>query len=712
VTGSSQERADLRLLARLYGIQTSYVDLSRRTVRASHTSLLAALKAIGAPVEGPEDLFDAHRSRVRELWERPLEPVLIAWGGRPDPIRLRLPLWVMDARRRWSLALEDGDGERDVSESFRRGERGVIGAEQVDGATYVEMEFSPALEIPTGYHRLGLEYGGNSARSLVISAPRTDRTTEGPSWGVFLPLYALRSRRSWGLGDLTDLGDLVEWMADLGGEVAATLPIMSALLSEPFEPSPYSPASRLFWNEVHLDVVKVAEQQPSEEARSMLRSPRFRREIEALRSAPLVDQRGAMAAKRRILEPLAATFFAEPSRRPPGFEAFARQRTVQDYASFRANGERRREPWRTWPRRERDGVLPKEGGDRGAFRYHTYVQWAMTQQMQELGRRATAAGARLYFDFPLGVHPDGYDTWRERDVFALSASAGSPPDPFFTAGQDWGFHPLHPERVREQGYRYPISCLRHILGHAGVLRIDHVMSLHRVYWVPHGLDARHGVYVRYRPNELYAILALESARGDAVIVGEDLGTVPDTVRKAMARHGIYRSYILQMEVRPDSRRAIKPPTRHSLASLNTHDLPPFAGFWKDRDLAYRIEQGWLDEAGARRERAERERLRRALIRYLRTKGWLQEEGDGKDGPRAWDVLHACLSYLAAGEARMVLVNLEDLWLEERPQNVPGTKDEYPNWRRPARYPFELFRQMRRVTGTLKRVDELRKKGDH
>jgi 4-alpha-glucanotransferase len=710
VTDRGQELARLRLLARLHGIQSSYVDVSRRTVRASRGSLLAALQAMGAPVVEPGDVADALRSRVQELWRRPLEPVLVAWGGRPNPIRLRLPLWVMHARRRWSLYLETGE-ELDASEAFLRGERGVVRAEQVEGATFVEMEFTPALRVPVGYHRLDLEFGGDAARSFLVSAPRkVPPADREPSWGVFLPLYALRTERSWGLGDLTDLGDLVDWMAGLGGRVAATLPILSAFLSHPFEPSPYSPASRLFWNELYLDVHEVPELQRCAEARALLRSRRLSRDIAALQAAPLVDHRGAMAVKRRVLELLAGSFFAEPSHRPSDFEEFARDHRVQDYASFRANCERRGASWRGWPRRERDGVLPKHGGDREAFGYHIYVQWLMRQQMEQLGRRAVEAGARLYFDLPLGVNPDGYDVWREREDFALGATTGSPPDPFFPGGQDWGFPPLHPERIRHQGYRYLIACLRHLLPHAGVLRIDHVMSLHRLYWVPRGLDARHGVYIRYQPEELYAILALESGRGRAVIVGEDLGTVPETVRRTMKRHGIYRSYVLQMEIKADPRRAINRAPRSSLASLNTHDLPPFAGFWKDADLAYRIEHGWLDEAEARRERAERRRLRKAMVRFLRSQGWLPGGQSGKDGPRAWDVLRGCLSHLVAGEAGIVLVNLEDLWLEERPQNVPGTTDEYPNWRRPALYPLERFRQMRRVTGTLRLIDELRKRG--
>lgn len=689
MTGGGPEDARLRLLARLHGVQRTYVDIAGRTVRAGAASLLATLRALGVHLESPSDLADAVRSRIEDLWRRPLEPVQVAWDGNPGVIRLRLPLWLMDARRRWSVALEDGE-RVEATEAFQRGDRGVARAEQVEGGTFVELEFAPPLRFPMGYHHLEVELGGSTMTSLIVSAPGSLGDEGERSWGVFLPLYALRSETSWGLGDLTDLGDLLDWTSGQGGSVVATLPILSAFLSDPFEPSPYSPVSRLFWNEVHADVSAAPELRRCPEARSLLRSRALRRDVAALQATPLVDHRGAMAAKRRVLEILALSSDEEHGRISSELDRFARDQTLRDYASFRANCERRGRTWRAWPAGERDGRLPREGGNSDAFRYHLYAQWLMTRQMDALGRRADERGVLLYFDFPLGVHPDGYDVWRERDVFALDASAGAPPDSFFTGGQDWGFPPLHPDRIRERGYAYWISCLRHVLRHAGVLRIDHVMGFHRLYWVPHGLDARHGAYVRYRSDEFYAILALEAAREQTVVVGEDLGTVPEAVRRAMRRHGINRSYVLEMEVRPDHEQAVTSPDRDSLASLNTHDLMTFAAFWTD---------------------PERGRLRTALVRYLRSRGWLTGMGRGKDRPGAREVLRACLSFLAAGDARMLLVNLEDLWLERRPQNVPGTAGEHPNWRRPARYPFQRFRQMRNVTGTLKRIDELRRRGE-
>ena len=251
---------------------------------------------------------------------------------------------------------------------------------------------------------------------------------------------------------------------------------------------------------------------------------------------------------------------------------------MEDYARFRAAGERQHAPWPAWPAPLRDGVIKEGDYDEEAMRYHLYVQWLAHQQLQSLSQKAREKGVRLYFDLPLGVHPDGYDVWREPNLFVLGASAGAPPDAFFAKGQDWGLPPLHPERLREQGYRYYIACVRHLLQMAGILRIDHVMGFHRLFFVPRGMKANQGVYVRYRAEEFYALLALEAHHHQAIIVGEDLGTVPPEVRPAMERHGLHRTYVAQFSLTPDARQALLPPSSNMVASLNTHDTPTFAGF--------------------------------------------------------------------------------------------------------------------------------------
>jgi 4-alpha-glucanotransferase len=666
---------DLHRLARSCGIQTSSTGEGGRRLRPGVETLIGAVRAYGLPVERLEDVPSALRERQGGLDRRPLPPVVVAWdGGLPK-------LDALAGRAR--VELEDG-GEVDADPRGR------------------------ADALPFGYHRLHVEGGGVEASALVISAPRSLPVRDGRGWGAFIPLYALRSRRSWGVGDFTDLGDLLDWVGGLGGDMAGTLPILAAFLDEPFEPSPYSPASRLFWNELHLDVTAVPELERSPEARDLIGSEHFRKEIENLRRGELVDHRAAMAAKRQVLELLADAVLALDGQRRAAFGSYVEANPRLDgYAAFRAAVERHRSVWQTWPPRERDGSLPPDGGNQRAAHYHRYVQWVADEQLRGVAARARSGGAAsLYFDFPLGVNSGGYDVWSERDVFAMGATTGAPPDAFFTMGQDWGFPPLHPEAMREHGYRYPIACLRHQLRYAGVLRIDHVMGLHRLFWVPSGMGPSHGVYVRYPADELYAILVLEAWRAGAVVVGEDLGVVPAYVRPALRRHGILRSWVLPFELTDDGTTPMHPIPPRSMATLDTHDLPPFAAYWRGEDIGLRLERGWLDQAGASAERRTRASHRARLTDHLSRRGWLA--GEPRDSADERVLLTACLSDLAASPARQVLVTLEDLWLETRPQNVPGAADAYPNWRRVARYPLERIRRMPEVVDTLRSIDALRK----
>jgi 4-alpha-glucanotransferase len=685
----------LASLARMYGAQTAFYDVNGRRQQASPEALLLVLRALGAPVESFADVVDALRERRRQLWERGVEPVVVAWNGQSTEIDVRLPAGSLDGTARCNLSLET-EGTRDWD--CEVADWPPVGSALVDGVRYVTRRFSLPGRLPWGYHRLTLQVDERQFETLVISAPvRAYAPSEGPGsrgWGVFLPLYALHSRRSWGAGDLADLESLADWVAELGGRVVATLPLLASYLDEPLEPSPYVPVSRLFLNELYIDVTRIPELERCPAARGALESAALQRNLQRLRREPLVDYRRQMALKRGILEELARCFFDEPSERRDRFARFVEAHPlVEDYARFRATAERQRSPWPTWPHRLRDGRLQEGDCDEATKRYHLYVQWLAHEQLRALSTKAHSAGVRLYLDLPLGVHPNGYDVWRERVLFARGASAGAPPDPFFTKGQNWGFPPLHPESGRRQGYRYLIECLRHHLRYAGVLRIDHVMGLHRLYWIPGGMAAHKGVYVRYPWEELYAILSVESHRHEALIVGEDLGTVPGYVRSEMARHNLHRMYVVPFELAPEPRRALGAVPAASVASLNTHDMPPFAAFWR----------GLLDDRGARTERKSLEALKKALLSFLRRKGLLKETD-----PDERDIVRACLALLAASRAQVVLVSLEDLWSETKPHNVPGTTDERPNWRRKARHTLEEIRQSPEIIGALREIDALRK----
>jgi 4-alpha-glucanotransferase len=439
-----------------------------------------------------------------------------------------------------------------------------------------------------------------------------------------------------------------------------------------------------------------------------LESSSFQNKIKALRNSPLVDYQRQMVLKRQILKELCHYLFAEASNRLDELRGFTEANPlIEDYAHFRAACDKQRNPWRFWPRPLQGGILTDGDYEEENKRYHLYVQWLAHQQIESVSKEAREQGVQLYLDFPLGVHPDGYDVWREREIFIPDTSAGAPPDAVFTRGQNWEFPPLHPEKSREQGYRYVIACLRHHLRFAGILRIDHVMGLHRLFCIPKGLEAAYGVYLRYRAEELYAVLALESHRHKALIIGEDLGTVPSYVRPAMRRHDLHSMYVLHYELASAPQRCLPLVPPKSVASLNTHDMPPFAAFWQGLDIEERWRIGLLGRTSMKEEKNSLVNMKKALLAFLRGKGWLQRDEDDIAA-----VLKACLSFLAASGARMVLINLEDLWLETQPQNIPSTGKRYPNWRRRARYTLEHFCQMPQVVDTLNIIKELRKRSKH
>jgi 4-alpha-glucanotransferase len=325
---------------------------------------------------------------------------------------------------------------------------------------------------------------------------------------------------------------------------------------------------------------------------------------------------------------------------------------------------------------------PRLSPDPDLVGYHLYAQWACSQQLEQ------RSGAGLYLDVPVGVHPSGFDTWWSPESFALNVSGGAPPDDFFSGGQTWGFPPLHPERERERGYSYTIDYLRTVMSHASIIRVDHVMGLHRLYWVPDGFDARDGAYVRYQGDELHALLVLEASRSDTAVAGEDLGTVPGSVRKALSRDGMLSSFVVQFE--SSATQPLPAPKENVLASFGTHDLPTFCGFWEGTDIRYQETAGFIDEEEADSKLRERAEWRTALCGEL---GVTYDEPAElrTDETVMRQVLSGILTNLGTTQARLVQVDLEDLWLEPEQQNRPGTfGPDTSNFSRRSSRTFEEF----------------------
>jgi 4-alpha-glucanotransferase len=573
--------ADLRELARLYSIQITYEDAAGKKRTASPDAIVAALEP---RIPGRMKLEKALLARRYEVGSRVVEPVTVIWGRSKALIELRN----VD-RADYELTLESGerfDGRLTISKPSSTGNRTAVLHQK----------------IPIGYHTLRIN---KKHKTAIFAAPTKALAPQNKSWGVFAPLYAMHTAATWGVGDLTDMRACQRWVADRGGSFVATLP-MNAIYAEE-DPSPYAPVSRLFWNELYLDV------------RSL---PEYRGEpLEPLPANDAIDYLGMVRVRRDLICSLARRFFESPE---PAFGEFARQ--ANEYAMFRSRMESTGGSWRDWQEDDQFGF--------DSMRYHLYVQYRMAQQMRQL--------QALYLDFPLGVHPNGYDAWRFQEQFAAGASVGAPPDLFFTKGQNWGFPPPDPDAIRERHHSYFRDCIRHQLAHASILRIDHVMGLHRLFWIPQGAEAKDGVYVRYPEEELYAILTIESNRANSVIVGEDLGTVPQYVPKMMDKHGVRRMYVVQYELKPEEKQPVGTPPAKSVASINAHGMPTFAGFWEGSDSDDRA----------------------AITRFLKARRLLQ--GSESD---TIAILEGLLRFLGSSDAEIVLVSLEDLWLEREPQNI-------------------------------------------
>jgi 4-alpha-glucanotransferase len=663
--------AALAELAELHGVQASFEGGEGRRHQADEDVLLAVLEALGSPVRSPDDAAAALKEKQRELAVIRLQPILVHRIGQPSSSMLRLPNRVHPRDVWYTIECEDGRIVRSpLLSNITAMSAGTGSVGERDNTYIFTLEPAGAEPIPPGYHRVIVEWPGSEVTARLIAAPMCPPAPRG--WGTFLPLHALRTEGDWGVGSYVDLAALGSWVGGLGGAMVGALPLYPAFLDPPADPSPYLPVSRLAYNEIFIDPTSLPELAESAPARELLASGEFRRRLATVHTSDLVDYEEVSRLRRQILSPMADALLQSSSARREELCSFGRQHPeLVAYARFRA---------------ERDAAGSRGGSarptsdgltdDPPTLGYHLYAQWVAAQQLS-----AAARSTPLYADLPIGVHSDGFDPLWSPDTFVHKVHGGAPPDLFFEGGQDWSFPPLHPERMREDGYRYFIDTLRRAFRHASYLRVDHVMGLQRLYFIPEGFDARHGAYVSYRADELYALVSLEAHRAGTVVVGEDLGTVPASVRTRMARDGMLRSWVLQFKSTPED--PLPAPPARVLASWGTHDLARFTSYFWGSDIDENVELGRLSDTEAAAKRIARVQWRAALLGVL---GIAEGSGD-----TAAVALRACLSHLAASAADLVMVDLEELWGEREPQNRPGTGTEAGNWSRRASRTLEEAR---------------------
>ena len=692
----------LEQLRQLRAIERHYVDFRGEQQHVGEDSLARILAAMGHPVTDD----DALRQDVADLdvrdWRRVLPPVAVIRPSRSTHVTLTVLRPLLE-QVDWLVTLEDG-GER--RGSIRLGELPVHGERHIGELCYCRLGFDLPGDLPLGYHTLIL-YAGSGielGHCRLIVVPERCYEPEVISggerlWGLAIQLYSLRSVRNWGIGDFTDLRELMPAAAARGIDVVGLNPLHALFPADPALHSPYSPASRDFLNVIYIDPEAIPEFARCPEAVAMVGGEKFQADLAALRATRLVDYEGVGRCKDPVLRLVHRTFESAASDgRKQDFESFisskgqALERLSLFYA-LQARFTREGVPggWQAWPEDFRDPAGPSAQSyaeaHREELRYHQFLQWVAEEQLAAAETAAREAGMRvgIYRDLAVGVNGGGADAWSDPDLYVSGASVGAPPDPLALAGQDWGIPPMHPDVLRERGYQPFIDLLNANMGDGGALRIDHVMALHRLWWVPGGLKSSAGSYVYYDIGDLMGILALESQRHRCLVIGEDLGTVPEAILHAMPDYGVYSYRVFFFVFEPDGH-CLRPNNYpwHALVTASTHDLPTLASFWSGSDIDLRASLGLYpdaaSEAGAREGRAyDRERILRALSEEGLLPGSIAADPSSAEAMTP-ELCASIQTYLARSNAALLVVQPEDWLGMDAAINVPGTSDEHPNWR--------------------------------
>ncbi|CAN3129103.1 4-alpha-glucanotransferase [Mycobacterium sp. smrl_JER01] len=683
-------------LAHRYGVASEYTDWTGRTVTVPASTLIAVLDALGVAAATEDDRAEALTRHDRDHWARALPPSIVARAG------VTASFWVHvthgDPARLW-LRLEDG--------SVRTGLRQLENNSppfDLDGRLVGEATFELPADLPVGYHRLHLQVGSGDVSTTVIVAPARLEcggalSSGRRAWGLATQLYSVRSRSSWGVGDLTDLTDLAVWSAARhGAGFVLVNPLHAAAPVAPMEPSPYLPTSRRFVNPLYLRVQAVPEFAYVRH-RSRIRKAQAQVQARANRSRR-IDRDRAWETKRAALESL---YHVERSAgRAIAYQAFQQRegRSLDDFATWCALAEHHGGDWRTWPeelRHPRSAAVAAFVADHPAeVDFHRWLQWLVDEQLAGAQDRAVQAGMELgiMHDLAVGVDPDGADAWALQDVLALGVAAGAPPDEFNQLGQDWSQPPWRPDRLAEAAYEPFRAMVGAVLRHAGGVRIDHIIGLFRLWWIPQGAPPTEGTYVRYDHEAMIGIVALEAQRAGAVVVGEDLGTVEPWVRDYLRDRGLFGTSILWFETDRDGGGPL-PAERwreYCLSAVTTHDLPPTAGYLAGEHVRLRDELGLLTRPAADELAGDRAHQQQWMAE-LRRVGLLgpdvgaeQVSAGGVDKDGVDEIVLALHRYLGRTPSRLLALSLADAVAEVRTQNQPGTIDEYPNWRVPLAGP--------------------------
>ena len=718
------DKALIERLAQLRGMGDAYHNYRGELQYFSLETKAGILTALGCVVDDSNALA-AEIAQLETARLRKFLPVVASAHSARIGFDINVTAREFGGTIVWRVLLEDGsrlDGavsSADCAEVWRG---------EVAGSWITRRRFELAADLPPGSHEFEARIAGGAADHclLIVSPPKC---FEPPAlaagrrlWGLAVQLYTLRSLKNWGIGDFGDLELLIRWMASCGAGFIGVNPLHALAPADPARSSPYSASSRHFLNVLYISVPAVPEFADCIAARARMADAEFAHRLAGLRAAQLVDYRGVADLKFEILALLYQEFrdkhLAMRSERGRDFLEFVARRglPLQMHARFDALDRHFRAAqgtpsgWMSWPQEFRD--VNGSAAARFALEhreevdFYAYLQWLAHSQLVQAQALARELGMPigLYGDYAVGANPSGSETWVDEASYCLGAEIGAPPDPLALKGQGWGIPPPDPAAMQTQRLQGFIQLIRDNMRYYGALRLDHVMSLYRLWWVPAGCAATAGAYVHYPLQQLMTVLSLESARSSCLVVGEDLGVVPDEMHKAMPEFGLYHYKVLLFEKVPGRFRRPDEFVREALAAATTHDLPTLRSYWEARDIELRRRLNLFPSAEIENDIVQqRDHDRDMLLSALREQGINPAHPSAPLEPYTDELGQALHLYLARSSAALVALQIDDLLGMTDPVNVPGTFAEYPNWQRKVTASIE---DMAARSDLARRLDEI------
>ncbi len=694
-------------------IDREYWDIFHHRHEPSADVRRRILQSLGWDVSSFEAVERERERRFAEIAATPLSRTLVV-SEHDKSVLLILQAESGDSIF-FQISLEIGGhlgGSIESSQLFR------IGRVSLGDRRWTAFRLQLPAELPLGYHTISVTINGHSAgESTLIVCPDRAYLPEqlrsgGKTAGFNLTLYGLRSQRNWGCGDFTDLEQIIDWARhDDGFSFIGLNPLHALHNRVPYNTSPYLPLSLYYKNLIYIDVERVPEFQASSCAKTLLQSPAMQAKLRALRDAEYVAYHDVDQVKRCFLKLLYRELRRSPGgKRANAFAAYCQREgeLLHNFALYCALDEilhkqdRNRWTWQQWPEQyhspDSDATKAFAREHWRTVEFYKYIQFVLDEQLAAAQTYAKQAGMPigLYHDLAVATDSCGSDLWAYGKFYVRGCRVGAPPDDFSPEGQDWAFPPPNARAHRDDGYRLYRESIRKIVGHGGALRIDHVMRLFRLFWIPNEVSAADGIYVRDNATDLMRILALESVRSSNIIIGEDLGTVTDEIRDMLGHFGIlsYRLFYFEKDTRDQTFKHSSEYPRQALVSSTTHDLPTITGFWTYRDIDARRAAGLADENGVRTQLEDRRRDKQRLLDVLHAEHLLPDHypRNAEQIPELDGELHnAIVGFLAQVPSMILLLNQEDFTKETEQQNLPGSTAQYPNWQRKMRVSVEDLR---------------------